>query len=109
MPNWVTPEQLLRDSYIWERDHSLRVFPWDSLDNSDVLPPSRRIHITITGYPVDFWHPFYFRQATSSFGVMIGVSPESLRGENQSSFRLMVEVHDLKQVPYLLYVGHRGR
>lgn len=108
-PDWLYPERLLLDSYIWERDLGLRVFPWDSLDSSDVLPPSRRVLLTIKRFPVEFWHPYYFRQATSSFGVLAGIAPECLSGDKQDNLRIQMDVHDLKQVPYVLYVGHRCR
>lgn len=108
-PDWLLPDQILYDSFLWERDFGLQVLPWNCLDSSFTLPPRRRVLVMIKNFPVDYWHPCYFRQATSSWGTMAGIAPENLSGEDKTVLKMLMDVHDNKLVPFKLFVGHQNR
>lgn len=108
-PDWLLPDQILHESYFWERDFGLQVLPWSCLDSSSSLPPRRRVLVLIKNFPVDYWHPCYFRQATSSWGTMAGIAPENLSGDDKKVLKLLMDVHETKLVPFKLFVGHQNR
>lgn len=107
-PDWVSPDDLLLDYELWE-PLRLAVHPWQCIESSSPLPPCTRAHISIHDFPLEFWHPFYFRQAVTSMGTLVGVSSEALRGLNRKEVGLVIDCPDLNLVPFTLRVGHRDR
>lgn len=105
-PDWLIPEEPLLDANYWEQNHQLRVLPWQRISPSHYLPPSFQAIVTIHDFPVDFWHPVYFRQAISAMGVLVAIPGEVLRGDNKGQVKLLIDCVDPKLIPYKLIVGH---
>ena len=109
VPDWVTPDDLEADFAFWETNLSLVILPWQTQTRTDPLPPSNRTLLRIHNFPLDYWHPYYFRQAVSGIGVLMGVSQEGLRGSNKTSLSLLVDCYDYALIPCILRVGHGSR
>lgn len=109
VPTWLHPADLVRDYEYWVSHHYMLILPWQTLDRDDTLPPKQSVILTIHSFPLDYWHPKYFRQVTAAMGILTGVSQEALRGENKTHLKLMIDCHDLKLIPHTLVVGHNGR
>lgn len=75
-------DTLYLDSDFWEQ-HNLVVHPWKTLDTLTVVQQSTRVMVTIRDFPLDFWHPVYFRQATVNMGSMLGMADETMVGGRQ--------------------------
>lgn len=105
-PDWLIPEEPLLDADYWEHTHQVKVLPWQSINPSSFMPPSFRATIKIHDFPVDFWHPVYFRQAMSAMGVIVAIPGEVLRGQNKAFVKLFLDCYDPKLIPHRIYVGH---
>lgn len=109
VPDWLSPEDLILDEAYWEREHYFLIRPWNALSRSEPLPNLLRVRLTIRGFPLDFCHPWYYRQATSSMGCLTGVDREVLTGQHRSFIRVFMTCPDLRLIPLLLIVGHDGK
>lgn len=106
VPDWLLPDEPLLDANYWEQTHQIKVMHWGFINQSAFLPPTFRAMITIHDFPVDYWHPVYFRQATSAMGVIVAIPGEVLRGRNQGKVRLLLDCVDPKLIPHKLILGH---
>lgn len=50
-----------------------------------------RVHLTILDFPNNFWHPFYFREAIASMGLVRGIQRECLNGDDSTAIRLWLD------------------
>lgn len=82
---------------------------WSYLNASLSLPPTRRVSIKIHDFPVDFWHPTYFRQAITGMGTLAGIPADVARGDNKAFVQLSINCHDVLLIPYTLMLGHDGK
>lgn len=108
LPSWLYNDEFYLDSSFWERQKFLPQ-PWQALNGSEPLPDMHRVHLTILDFPIDFWHPFYFREALASMGIVRGVQRECLNGDDSTAVRLWLDSPDLQLIPFQLIVGHDGR
>lgn len=108
IPEGFHPDELINDSPYWELIHSCLLSPWQCWESSRPMGQTSRELICITGFPIDFWHPCFFRQATAKLGNLVGVNQEALRGEDRSQVQLMLECAENMQIPTELEVGHNG-
>lgn len=108
-PDWISQDNLEGDSPYWEDLFALIILPWQTQNRSDPLPPGSHHLILIHDFPLDYWHPIYFRQAVSGMGNLIGVSQDGLRGSDKASLCLKIECFDLGLIPRILRVGHGNR
>lgn len=108
LPQWLYRDELNLDSHYWER-HNFILQPWQALNGSDPLPTLHRVHLTILDFPLDYWHPFYFRQAMASIGFVKGIQRECLNGEDSTAIRLWLDTPDTSLIPFQLMVGHQDR
>lgn len=108
VPNWISQDEIEGDAPYWESLCSLTTQPWQTQLRSDPLPPPIRVHLTIHDFPLDYWHPLYFRQAVSGLGIMVGVSQDALRGFNKAVLCLWVDCYDLNLIPTTLRVCHES-
>lgn len=108
LPNWLHHDELYLDGSFWER-RRLVVEPWQTLDDSQPLPPLQRVRIIITGFPIDFWYPVYIRQATAAMGTVFAIHGDCLLGDDRTAMRLWIDSSDLSLIPSTLRVGHHGR
>lgn len=107
-PNWIFQDDLHIDEVFWGNLHVF-IQPWQTLDNSNPLPQRRRVILTIHHFPVDFWHPHYFRQALAGMGIMAGVPMECILSGGRSAVQVILDCHNTKLIPYFLLVGHKDR
>lgn len=107
-PDWLPQDAIEGDDNFWSSEYNLLPLPWQTQNREDPLPVCEQVTITIHRFPLDFWHPFYFRQAVAAMGVLTGVSDHCLRGEVKSSLRLRILCADRALIPYFLYIGHKG-
>lgn len=106
VPDWISCDALEGDSEFWELCYSLAIVPWQTQIRSDPLPLVERVLISILDFPLDYWHPVYFRQAVSGMGKMVGIDQQSLRGISKKCVNLMIDCVDRRLIPRRLYVGH---
>lgn len=107
IPNWLYHDELHLDSHFWSR-YNLVVQPWQALDRSHVLPAMHRVRLTIVDFPIDYWHPFYIRQATSSMGLVSGIHRDCVEGEDRVTIRAWLDTPDLNLIRHYLYLGLCG-
>lgn len=107
IPDWVFGDDFYLDEAFWETHH-LAVHPWQTLDGSAASPLAQRVTIKVTDFPLDYWHPVYFRQATSSLGTLLGMAPEAIEG-NMATIRLLIATHDLSLIPPTITLHHNNR
>lgn len=108
VPDWISAEELLLDADYWDHTHYLKILPWQHLSTAVPLPELTKVRVTLRNFPIDFFHPHYYRQATASMGVMTGVDRDCLRGSHRSYVRLFLDCPDLRLIPHILVVGHNG-
>lgn len=85
------------------------ISPWQTLDGSSETIPGQRFSITIQDFPIDFCHPSYFRQATSSMRVLLGFATGNLNGNNLARVKLLMESLDESYFPPSIHIFHQGR
>ncbi|KAF3335889.1 hypothetical protein FCM35_KLT20396 [Carex littledalei] len=83
IPEWVFSDDPYLDEDFWALHH-LVVLPWQTLDGSEPGNSGHRIMVTIYDFPLDFWHPIYFRQATVGMGRMLGFATDAMSTANMS-------------------------
>lgn len=108
-PDWLQSDTIEGDAPFWEGTFNLIPLPWQTQNRADPLPQCQTVHITIHRFPVDLWHPFYFRQAVAAMGILTGVSKNGLRGLNKDSLRLRLLCADFNLIPYNIYIGHENQ
>lgn len=106
LPSWIYHDELNLDSHFWEQS-SFFVQPWQTLDRSDRQPPGRRVLITITDFPIAYWHPYYIRQATVTMGSLVGIHRECITRDDRMEIKLWVDTPDVNLIPYQLIVRHQ--
>lgn len=106
VPNWLHPDDLIMDYEFWVREYHLLILPKQTLNRTDPLPPRQQRVVTLHDFPIDYWHPFYFRQATSGMGILAAVFQQSLRGEGKPNAKLLIHCNDPNLIPHKLIVGH---
>lgn len=106
IPTWLYRDELYLDSHFWEC-HFFIPHPWQALNATDSLPPLQRVYLTILDFPLDYWHPYYIRQAMASMGVVTAIHRDCLSGEDYVSIRLWLDTPNLNLVPFWLKVGHQ--
>lgn len=99
VPNWLSPDDLILDTDHWESQRGINVSPWKAMELSYPLPPQNRVLITIRDFPLAFWLPFYFRQATASMGKLAGYVQSQDNGDSKSFLRLLLDCHDTNLIP----------
>lgn len=109
VPDWLSAEEVQLDAAFWERTHFFLVLPWSLLTSAAPLPQRTRVRVTIRGYPIDYCHPFYYRQATSSMGCLTAVDRECLDMQHRSFVRVILDCFDLNLIPHVLVLGHDSR
>ena len=65
IPTSVSQADIYADEEHWAIYH-MEILPWQTLDRSKSAPQTIQIMIAIHDFTLDFWHPSYFRQATTS-------------------------------------------
>lgn len=108
VPDWMFFDDFSIDELFWASQH-IEVLPWQTLDSSQASPPSQRVTIKIVHFPLEHWHPFYFRQATSAMGTLMALSPEVTTGGNMATARLLIQTHDLGLIPPSITLHHRNK
>lgn len=109
VPQWLHPQDLIMDYEFWVRRYYLLLLPWQTLNRADLLPPKQNIIITISDFPVNYWHPRFFRQVTAAMGILREVAHQNLTGKNKALLRLGLECYDLSLIPPSIFVGHDGQ
>lgn len=108
LADWVSQDQLYHDDVFWaERGFTMNT--WWALNSSNLLPPPVEVVISITDFPADFQHPYYYRQATSAMGVLTRVLRAGRHDSTGSQVRLGLTCYTAALIPSSLYVGHNGR
>lgn len=79
------------------------------LDGSTTTLPRRRVSIIIRGFPLDIWHPMYFRQATTGIGAMVGMVPDTMAGGNKLAVKLVIECHNPNLIPPIITLYHNDK
>lgn len=105
LPRWLYRDELNLDSHYWQQHHLLPQ-PWQALNGSNPLPTLQRVHLTILDFPIDYWHPYYFRQALASMGFVTGVHRDSSTGDDSTAVRLWLDTFDPGLIPFQLMVHH---
>lgn len=108
LAEWVSNDHIYHDDAFW-LEKRFTINTWWALQSSSPLPPPVDVVIAITGFPTDFQHPFYYRQATTGMGTLTGVLYEGMQGEDRRQVRLMLRCYAVELIPSFLYVGHGGR
>lgn len=105
IPDWVPQGVLDRDSEYWEELH-LVVLPWQTLQGSNPARLRRRVLLRIRDFPIDFWHPTYFRQATTSMGVMVGFAADTLTSGDMARVLILLDCYDTTIIPPSIHIFH---
>lgn len=79
------------------------------LDGSTTTLPRRRVSIIIRDFPLDIWHPMYFRQATTGIGAMVGMVPDTMAGGNKLAVKLVIECHNPNLIPPIITLYHNDK
>lgn len=74
IPDWASQDGIEGDAEFCESHYHLLPLPWQTQNRTYPLSQSQLVDITIHNFPLDFWHPFYFRQAVAAMGVLTGIS-----------------------------------
>lgn len=105
LPNWLIPGQLENDADYWENNHYFHTLSCQTIEDTYDLPPKIKALVTNRDFPINFWHPDYFHQATVAMGVMAGIISENLKDEQGPYVQLLIHCYDANHIPYLLIVG----
>lgn len=103
-PIWLYRDEFNLDSHYWGTKGFIPQ-PWQTLNRSDPLPQMHRVHLTILDFPIDYWHPHYFRQALISVGKVSSIHRDCITGEDSTALRLWIDTPHTNLIPHKLYLG----
>lgn len=101
-------DQVIEDLLFWAVDN--RVTIWAPKDDEWTTSPTPyRVSLRIREFPYLFWHPFFFRYLTSSFGSSIFIDAQNAPGTDCSSLRLTILCYDPSRMPKSIVIDHENR
>lgn len=100
LPDWTSQDQIYMDEQFWF-EMRFTINTWWALQDAAPLPTPVDLVIAISDFPTNFRHPYYYRQATSAMGIMMGVV-----GIDRLQIRLMLRCYARELIPAYLFVGH---
>lgn len=108
IPDWIFGDDIHLDSDFWHLFH-IEILPWQTLDASTPTNPCGRLIITVHDFPLDFCHPIYLRQATTTIGVLLGFTAGNMNKGNFARIQLLMETFHEGFVPPFIHVFHAGK
>lgn len=68
----------------------------------------QRVKISITDFPLDYWHPLYVHQALTSMGEVTDIHSSCVFWDDRTVITLWLDTLDTKLIPFTLWVGHEN-
>lgn len=109
LPQYLRMDEVFDDLLIWGVENFVYFDFYNPNEGWFAQPPHFRVHLLILHYPLEFWHPCFFKSLTSSFGATIYIADGNAKGNDRTALRLTVHVVDPLRISKSVVILHEGR
>lgn len=100
IPAEIPTDTVIREGAEWAYESGWLIKQWNIMKKSYQQFRWFKIHIRITEFPLEFWHPFFLNMVLAEFGEAYRLDEENMWGETRTEINAYMTIIDPKRVPF---------